>query len=205
MSVVQELLRASDPLARESGLTPSARARVRDVVLRAGRAAPVASQQRRVALRGGLALASLFVAFALGGGAVWRAVNAPAFAAVRFEVRLAEDAPAPGLREAPVGLQPRLVYLHDEVILTNADIAAARVAPGASSDQYGVEVRLSEQGSARMRAATRRHIGRPLALMMDGLVSAAPTVRSEIGEVGVLTGNYTRSEAERIVRGLLPQ
>lgn len=204
MSVVQEHLRQSDPLARESGPTASARGRVRDAVLRAGRAAPVIGPRRR-ALRGGLALAGLLAAVALGGGTLWRAVNAPAFAAVRFEVRLAEDAPAPGLREAPVGLEPRLVYLHDDVILTNADIAGARVVAGASSDQFGVAVRLSEPGSARMREATRRHIGRPIALMFDGLVSAAPTVRSEIGELGVLTGNYSQSEAERIVRGLLPQ
>ena len=205
MSAVQELLRQSDPLVRESGPTSSARAGVREVVVRAGRAAPVASQPRRVVLRAGLTLAGLLVAVGLGGGAFWRAVTPAAFAAVRFEVRLAEDVPAPGLREAAVGLQPRLVYVHDEAILTNADIAGARVVAGASLEQFGVEVRLSEQGSASMRAATRRHIGRPVALMLDGLVVAAPTVRSEIGDVGMLSGDYSRSEAERIVRGILPQ
>ncbi len=205
MSAVQELLRQSDPLARESGPTADERARVRELVVRAGRAAPVASQPRRVVLRAGLALAGLLVAVGLGGGALWRAVTPPAFAAMRFEVRLAEDLPAPGLREAPVGLQPRLVYVHDEAILTNADIAGALVVAGASSERFGVEVRLSERASASMRAATRNHIGRPVALMLDGFVVAAPTVRSEIAEVGVLTGDYSRFEAERIVRGILPQ
>ena len=204
MSRVQELLRQNDPLARESGPTSSARARVREVVVRAGQGAPVLSRPRRWILRDGLALAGLVVAVGLGG-ALWRAVTPPAFAAMRFEVRLAEVVPAPGLREAPVGLQPQLVYVHDEAILTNADIAGALVVAGASPEQFGVEIRLSERGSASMRAATRNHIGRPVALMLDGLVVAAPTVRSEIGDVGVLTGDYSRSEAERIVRGILPQ
>ena len=205
MSSVQELLRQNDPWVREAGPTSSARARVREVVVRAGQGAPVVSQPRRWILRDGLALAGLLVAVGLGGGALWRAVTPPAFAAMRFEVRLAEVVPAPGLREAPVGLQPRLVYVHDEAILTNAEIAGALVVAGASPEQFGVEIRLSERGSASMRAATRNHIGRPVALMLDGLVVAAPTVRSEIGDVGVLTGDYSRSEAERIVRGILPQ
>ena len=204
MSRVQELLRQNDPLARESGPTSSARARVREVVVRAGQGAPVLSRPRRWILRDGLALAGLVVAVGLGG-ALWRAVTPPAFAAMRFEVRLAEEGPAPGLREASVGLQPRLVYVHDEAILTNADIAGALVVAGASPEQFGVEIRLSERGSASMRAATRNHIGRPVALMLDGFVVVAPTVRSEIGDVGVLTGDYSRSEAERIVRGILPQ
>ena len=72
-----------------------------------------------------------------------------------------------------MGVQPRLVYLHDGVILTNADIVGALVVPGSSPEQFGVEVRLSARGSATMRAATRSHIG--------------------------------RSEAERTVRGILPQ
>ena len=205
MSVVQDLLRQGDPVARESGPAPTARARVRDSVVRAGGTRPATGHPRRVALRGGLSLAILLAAVGLGGGALWRVVNPPVFAAVRFEVRLAEETPGTGLREAPVGVQPRVVYISDEAVLTNTDIAYAQVVPGASPEQFGVEVHLSESGGARMREMTRRHIGRPVALMLDGLVVAAPTVRSEIGDVGLLTGDVSRAEAERIVRGILPQ
>ncbi len=205
MSVVQELLRQGDPVARESGPAPIARARVRDAVVRAGGTMPATGHPRRVALRGGLALAILLAAVGLGGGALWRVVSPPAFAAVRFEVRLAEETPGAGLREAPVGVRPRVVYISDEAVLTNTDIANAQIVPGASPEQFGVEVHLSEGGSARMREMTRRHIGRPVALMLDGLVVAAPIVRSEIGDVGLLTGGFSRAEAERIVRGILPQ
>ena len=50
-------------------------------------------------------------------------------AAVRFEVRLAEDNPAGGLQAARVGTD-RTIYLHPEAIVTNSDIATARVVPG---------------------------------------------------------------------------
>ena len=61
MSAVQELLRQSDPLARESGPTSSARAHVRAVVVRAGTGALAVSKPRRWLLRDGLALASLLL------------------------------------------------------------------------------------------------------------------------------------------------
>ena len=64
------------------------------------------------------------------GSRVWSLFVSDLQAAVRFEVRLAEDRPAPGLREAKVSGSDRSVYLHDEVIVTNSDIAAARVIQG---------------------------------------------------------------------------
>jgi len=141
----------------------------------------------------------------VSGTRVWRAVDAPAYAAVRFEVRLAEDAPAPGLREAPVGTQPKVVYLREQSIVSNDDIVACSVVPGVAVDRYDVEIQLSADGAARLREATRQHVGRPVALVIDGIVAMAPTVRSEIGELGRLTGNYSREEAERLVRGMTPR
>jgi preprotein translocase subunit SecD len=53
-----------------------------------------------------------------------------------------------------------------------------------------------------MRAATAGHLGRPVAVSIDGLVVMAPAVRSPIAAHAVVTGDFTREEAERIVRGL---
>jgi len=77
--------------------------------------------------------------------------------------------------------------------------------PGVAVDRYDVEIQLSADGAARLREATRQHVGRPVALVIDGIVAMAPTVRSEIGELGRLTGNYSREEAERLVRGMTPR
>jgi preprotein translocase subunit SecD len=126
-------------------------------------------------------------------------------AAVRFEVRLAEDRPVLGLREAKVSGSDRSVYLHDEVIVTNGDIAAARVVQGGDPSQYGVSVEFNASGAEKMRAATGNHIGKPVAILLDGQVVMAPVLRTPIGAAAVVTGNLTRTEAERIASGITVQ
>lgn len=200
MTYVHDWLREGDPVRHEPGLDDAVRSRLRASVLARGGRAPVAPR-RRAAQQ---ALAALVVMLGVGGAGawLWRAANPVVHAAVRFEVRLAEVGPGVGLREAAVGTEPRVVYLHDEVVVTNDDIVAADVVAAPAGDRFAVAVRLSPVGSDRLRAATRRHMGRPVALLLDGLVLMAPTVRSEIGDVGLLTGDFDRPAAERIARGL---
>ena len=53
-----------------------------------------------------------------------------------------------------------------------------------------------------MRQATAAHVGRPVAILLDGVVVLAPTVRSAIDNTAVITGDFTRDEASRIAIGL---
>jgi len=53
-----------------------------------------------------------------------------------------------------------------------------------------------------MQAATAGHIGRPVAILIDGRVVLAPTLRAIIADSAVITGSYTREEAERLAEGL---
>jgi hypothetical protein len=123
-------------------------------------------------------------------------------AAVRFEVRLAEDSPTLGLREAKVSGSDRSVYLHDEVIVNNSDIAAARVVEGSGPSQYTVGVEFNASGAEKMGAATGSHIGKPVAILLDGQVVMAPVVRTPIRASAVVIGNFTKAQAERIVNGI---
>jgi preprotein translocase subunit SecD len=123
-------------------------------------------------------------------------------AAVRFEVRLAEERPAAGLTAAAVGDSSRVIYLHDEVVLANGDVVRARVVE-TGADRFGVEVELAPEASDRLRAATSGHIGRPLAILIDGRVVVAPVVRSAIERAAVVSGDFTRADASRIAQGLL--
>src|SRR5262245_30892430 len=68
-------------------------------------------------------------------------------AAVRFEVRVAENAPATGLTEARVTGSQRLVYLHREVVVSNGDIARARVASGNDPSRFNVVFELTAAGA----------------------------------------------------------
>jgi preprotein translocase subunit SecD len=119
----------------------------------------------------------------------------------RFEVRSAENAPGPGLTEATVSDSGQRVYLHDAAVVTGQDVTAATVV--ASGTVFNVAIRFTPQGAEKMAAATQSHLGRPLAIMLDGNIIAAPTVRAPIRDAAVITGRHTREEAERISAAIL--
>jgi hypothetical protein len=203
MKTVNDLLRHADPLEDDSRRLDEARDQIRRTVVAAASVAPaphtgVHAPRRRVilgaagALAASLLVAGLVVGFG-GGGALQ--------AAVRFEVRLAEAQPAPGLIVARVAYSEELVYLHPDPIVTNDDIAQSWVLEDAP-DRFGVSVHFLEAGAQRIRQATANHLGRPVALLIDGQVVTAPIVRSAISDSAVISGNYTRVEAERIVDGI---
>ncbi|MEQ1759281.1 MAG: TonB family protein [Vicinamibacterales bacterium] len=120
--------------------------------------------------------------------------------ASRLELRLAEEQPAAGLVESEVA-PGRRVYLHPEVLAGSSDVTSARVVP-AENGRFSVETTFNSAASARLTAATRGHIGRPLAVIVDGRLVAAPIVRSAVGSTALLTGAFTQRQAESIVAGL---
>ena len=73
---------------------------------------------------------------------------------------------------------------------------------GGSSGRYEVAIRLNDDGAAKMAAATARHVGRPLGIILDGGVVADLLVRAALGAELVFSANFTQAEAMRIVDGL---
>lgn len=53
-----------------------------------------------------------------------------------------------------------------------------------------------------MRQATAAHLSRPVAILIDGKVVIAPVVRSAISSSAIITGDYSRVDAERIANGI---
>ncbi|HVA01576.1 MAG TPA: hypothetical protein VMV34_07975 [Terriglobia bacterium] len=203
MNNLRKLLRDADPLRHEPAWPAGQRDFRRQAVLAtaSGAHAPAGAGPRsRIAVFATAAL--MVIAAAFFAALVWSLFNSDLQAAIRFEIRLAEDQPAPGLQKAKVSGSDRAVYLHDEVIVTNSDIAAARVVQGTGPSRYGVSVEFNATGAEKMRAATQNHIGKPVAILLDGQVVVAPVLRSPIGASAVITGNYTRTQAERIVKGV---
>jgi hypothetical protein len=202
MSRLRDVLRAADPLRFEPAPDEGRRIRARREALAARPASERREGQPQLARRVAMVVTVGAAATIVGLG-LWQRGITSALAAVRFEIRLAENAAAPGLREAPVGSEPRLVYLYDAIVVSNDHVAAAQVVAGRNAERFGVEVLFTPEGARRMLEATSAHIGRPVALLVDGLVALAPTVRSAIGDRAMLTGDYTRAEAERIAAGIL--
>jgi hypothetical protein len=203
MKTVRELLRDADPLQREPTLSSGERDSRRQAVLAAAsgpRACARVQSSSRIAVFAVAAL-TLIVLSSLGPR-VWPMFVRDVQGAVRFEVRLAEDKSAPGLHAARVSDSGKTVYLYNEVIVDNGDIATARIGQGSDPSQYSVELKFTEVGAEKMRKATGNHIGKPMAILLDGRVVMAPVVRSAIGDSAVVTGHFTKTKAERIVNGI---
>jgi preprotein translocase subunit SecD len=205
MTKLRDVLAAADPVRHESAPTEDQRARLRHtIVTAASKSDARARQVHRMRAAALLAFASVAIA-AIAGFAILPRGTSTVQAAVHFEVRLAEEQAAPGLTAARAANSNRTVYLHPEVVVTNADIAFSNVIPGNTpSQQFWIDVRLTAAGADKMRQATTNHLGRPVAILIDGEVVAAPTVNSPIGAAAVISCDCTRADAERIAQGMNP-
>jgi hypothetical protein len=199
MKTLPELLRDADPMGYEPRRSDVDRRGSRQRILDSPRVAE-RRPGRRTAL---VAIAALGLLGVAGGFRYWSLGAVDVVAAVRFEMRLAEENPTDGLQEAVVGGSGRTIYLHRETVVTNGDIARAQAIENASTGTYSVAVTLKEEGAAKMRRASQGHIGKPMAILVDGAVMTAPVVRSAIGQSAVIDGHYTKAEADTIVAGLL--
>ena len=122
----------------------------------------------------------------------------------QLEIRLAEAMPSAGLTAATVDGTGQAIYVQTSALVTASDVTQARVLEGGGG-RFSVDVTLSDEASQRMSRATAAHIGKPVAIMLDGRVVAAPVVRSPIGRSALLSGNFTRTQAEAIVNRLPPR
>ena len=189
----------ADPLGDELPWTTHQRNRTREVVVNTGDSSVQLPRRRSVLMAGAafFVMASLGVVLHFSSSAVVDVI-----AAVRFEVRLAEESPAAGLREATVSDSNRKVYLHQDVLVTNGDIAQAQVVRD-TADAFGVVVTFHAAGARKMAEATRAHVGKPLAILIDGEVISCPVIRGPVSTSAVLNGSFTKAEAQRIVTGIL--
>jgi hypothetical protein len=198
---LKDTLQDADPLRDEPHILDRERDRLRQAVVSASRDAVT----RPAGFRTPAAVLAVVVVVLVGfvvGSQIWPHGAATLQAAVRFEIRLAEDQPAAGLRAARAAGSDRAVYLHEEAIATNEDIARSRVVPGDGPSRFNIAVEFNTAGAQKMQRATADHVGRPMAVLIDGEIVMAPTLRSPISTSALITGDYTRAEAERIVNGI---
>jgi len=200
MSSLRSLLQDADPLRHEPPRLDADRERVRLTILRSA-AVDQSTKPVRARLELVAAVAALVIGVMTLGYQIWRHGTTPVMAAVRFEVRLAEDQPVSGLIVARLPDSGRVIYLHPEIVVSNDDIAQSWVSQD-GPDRFGVAVQLLPSGADRMRQATATHVGRPVAILIDGRVVMVPVVRSPIGDSAMITGSFTRAEAERIADGM---
>src|SRR5260370_4477849 len=119
MKDVRELLRDADPVRHEPMCSPDQRDLCRQAVLAAASAArPGAGVKSRSRIGVFGAVALMLLGASLLGLRVWSPFVSEVHAAVQFEISLAEDRPAPGLREAKVSGSGPSIYLPADAIGT---------------------------------------------------------------------------------------
>jgi preprotein translocase subunit SecD len=167
----------------------------------------MSARDERRSARGGwrLPIAAALMLAAIGvvalGFVPWMQGSTTALAAVRFEARLAEEQPVPGLIVAQIGNSGRLIYLHPEIVVSNDDISESSIVDEGGG-RVSIALRFEPEGAERLRQATQAHIGKPMALLIDGRVVMAPTLRGAISDSAMITGVYTKAEAQRVVEGI---
>jgi preprotein translocase subunit SecD len=122
-------------------------------------------------------------------------------AKVAVEFRRAETEPIKGYTEATVEGTKDKVYIAAKADLTNADIAEAKV----DKDPRGnpaIELILTKEGSKKLEALTGKQIGKPVAILIDGKVVAAPIVRAKVTGRAMIMGKFTKEEVERLVKAI---
>ena len=107
-------------------------------------------------------------------------------AASRMEIRLAESGFTPGLREAVVSGSNERIYLYPTTLATWSDVTLARVINDGNT--FGVAVTFNSAAAGRMASATAAHLGKPIAIILDGRIIAAPIVRAPVSDSAMLTG-----------------
>ena len=204
MTKIRNVLAAADPVRHERMPTQAECDRIRHGVVAA--ASHTDDAQRRQ--RGRPMVVSVLAMFAaiiiaiMVTSSMWPRTGSLAQAAVRFEVRLAEDQAAAGLQAARVGSSNRTVYLHPQIVVTNNDIERSGVIAGDTPTHFWIDVRLNAAGTEKMRQATANHLGKPVAILINGDVVTAPTLKSPIGAAAVISGDYTQADAQRIAGGM---
>ena len=120
---------------------------------------------------------------------------------VRLEFRPGSQSPGSGLTEMTASGSETPVYISDDVALSNVDIKSARVKTGLNGRQ--IEIVFTETGAERFAQTTEQLAGKLLGILVDGELISAPRVMEKIsGGRAVITGKFSKQEAERIASGI---
>lgn len=120
----------------------------------------------------------------------------------RLQFRLGEQKPGPGLTEMTVTGSKQKLYLHENVELSEADLA--RVSVQKTEGRVEIMFVLTEAGKAKFAKLTQENIDKSLGIVVEGKLISAPIIKSAIpGGKAVVAGNFSVDEASRIVDTIL--
>jgi preprotein translocase subunit SecD len=122
-------------------------------------------------------------------------------ASVSVVFRLAESERAEGLEAAVFKPTGETFYLHEEVLLSEEDIASAT--PSGEGEIFMVSLILTEDGREKLARFTEAYVGQRVGILVDEQLVSVPRINEPIREGrAIIDGLFTQREAERIAKGI---
>jgi RNA polymerase sigma factor (sigma-70 family) len=149
-------------------------------------------------------VAALAAAAILAAGmATVLAQKADSVKASVFEVRLVFDQatedsePLPLLRQGTTAQE--ILHVQKAPFLDQRAIQSAIMQTNLQTGAPEIQIVLSTEGTERLAEVSRQHLGKRLAMLIDGKVISAPVVRSHIGGGRIaISGSFTEQEAVQL-------
>jgi preprotein translocase subunit SecD len=88
-----------------------------------------------------------------------------------------------------------------ETVLTGAAVKSA----SAHLETYGqwtIHFKLKPDGARTFGDYTESHIGKPLAIVIDGVVISVPVIQARLSDEGIISGNFTQETAKLLAAQL---
>jgi preprotein translocase subunit SecD len=121
---------------------------------------------------------------------------------VKVEFRLGQEEEGKGLeRMTSPGRKDRVIYVHKEVVLTNADIASAK-AKKLKDGLSALSLTFAKSSREKVSKWTGANVGKYCCIFVDGKLFAAPRINEKLSNEAELSGTYTEEEVRRIARGI---
>lgn len=118
----------------------------------------------------------------------------------KLEFRFVADPSKPEVETVPLkSKEGGTLLVDDEVSMSGSAIRTATVELSPTTNEIEVLLQLNSAGSEIFERLTGDNIGRRLAIVLDGQVHSAPTIRSRIsGGTAQITGGFTMDDARRL-------
>jgi preprotein translocase subunit SecD len=103
----------------------------------------------------------------------------------------------------PEGGRRQQYLVERRTLLTGDALTNAYVSPGSATEGMAVEFEFDARGGKQFGQVTSANVGRNLAIVLDGYVESAPTIREPItGGRGQITGRFDFTEAQDLANVL---
>jgi preprotein translocase subunit SecD len=117
----------------------------------------------------------------------------------QLELRLADTKPASGLQQARTSTG-ETIHISHSAIISSRDIVGARAIE--QDGRLGIDLDFASDAANRVAAATKGHIGKRIAIIIDKRIMSAPVLESPVSDSVRITGTFTKQEVEDLTAAL---